>query len=364
MTRESEIRVEEALTCLLCGRPGNELYPGLADRLFGAPGKWGYFQCPQCGLVWLNPRPVEQDVAMAYGTYYTHAPEEDGTSPSILEKTKLALFSALRGYESLATSEGWRLLGKTLCLIPTFREVAGMGTMYLDAQKKGLLLEVGCGSGRFLSRMRKAGWDVRGVEPDSVAAQVAQARFGLPVFAGTLHEANFPERSFDAAALSHVIEHVYDPVGLLKECRRVLKPGGHLTLATPNVRGRAHQVFGRDYVGLDAPRHLFLFSKDTMRACAEQAGLRIDALRTSERHAWWIWEASRAIRRKGTLSQRDLVRLSLLRGMATQVREGLARRLGPDAGEEVLLLASRGSAPNKVDPADGAVEKRGRPNGK
>jgi SAM-dependent methyltransferase len=221
-------------------------------------------------------------------------------------------------------------------------EVAKMGTMLLDGQNKGKLLEVGCGSGRFLSRMRKAGWEVQGVELDPVAAELAREQFALPVFAGTLPEANFPEGSFDAVVLSHVIEHVYDPVGLLKECRRVLKPGGRLTIVTPNVRSRGHQAFREHWSELDPPRHLNLFSIDTMRACGEHAGLQIEVLRTSERRAWWVWEASRALKRKGTFSNRDLTWLVSLRGLASQVREGLARRVRAEAGEELLLLASSG----------------------
>ncbi len=143
MKGEGEIRVEEVLTCLLCQRTGRELYSGLADRLFGAPGKWGFLQCTQCGLVWLNPRPVPQDIGRVYKTYYTHEYMEEKGSPSIREKAKLGLFSAARGYEGLATGWAWRLMGKTLSLIPTVNEVASMGTMYLDGQNKGRMLEWG-----------------------------------------------------------------------------------------------------------------------------------------------------------------------------------------------------------------------------
>lgn len=66
------IRVNEAPLCLLCSNEGLPLYQGLRDRLFSAPGTWALMRCPKCGLVWLNPRPVPQDIGKLYEYYYTH----------------------------------------------------------------------------------------------------------------------------------------------------------------------------------------------------------------------------------------------------------------------------------------------------
>ena len=58
MSDRAGIAVEQVPVCLLCGSRGQPLYESLSDRMFDAPGAWGYLQCPACGLVWLNPRPV------------------------------------------------------------------------------------------------------------------------------------------------------------------------------------------------------------------------------------------------------------------------------------------------------------------
>ena len=107
---------------------------------------------------------------------------------------------------------------------------------YLKADDRGRLLDVGSGNGLFLHQMKRLGGAVAGVELDGRAASVARAKFGLEVFEGPLEEATFPDEYFDAITMNHVIEHVLDPVGLLKECRRVLRPGGKLVVTTLNIQ--------------------------------------------------------------------------------------------------------------------------------
>ena len=62
-------------TCVVCGAPGEVLYAGLRDRLFSAPGEWNIKRCSNtsCGLLWLDPMPLETEVWKAYENYYTHS---------------------------------------------------------------------------------------------------------------------------------------------------------------------------------------------------------------------------------------------------------------------------------------------------
>src|SRR5665647_237432 len=81
-----EIKTRACPQCYLCGMQGEELYRGLSDRHFGASGVWNLKQCqnPDCGLVWLDPPPIEEDIALAYRRYYTHHGEganNSGDSP-------------------------------------------------------------------------------------------------------------------------------------------------------------------------------------------------------------------------------------------------------------------------------------------
>src|SRR5206468_4239492 len=130
---------------------------------------------------------------------------------------------------------------------------------YLPSMRDGRLLEIGVGSGQMLAAMRTHGWQVEGVDLDPAAVRNAQAK-GLPVKLGTLEEQNYPDCSFDAIVMSHVIEHVPAPVSFLNECRRVLKPHGRLVLITPNSDSLGHRLYDRNWRGLEPPRHLHIFN--------------------------------------------------------------------------------------------------------
>ena len=127
-----------------------------------------------------------------------------------------------------------KLVGLFVYLYLTRKAALDFKAMYLRVRFGARLLEIGCGSGRQLEFLRQLGWRVEGLDLDPVAVKVASAR-GLTVHTGSLKEQNFPDQYFDAVVSSHVIEHVHDPIGLLRECGRVLRPGGKLVVITPNT---------------------------------------------------------------------------------------------------------------------------------
>lgn len=341
MTGNDRIATEEVLVCFVCGERGKLLYEGLGDRLFGAPGEWGFLKCPGCGLVWLNPRPVPSDLAKVYETYYTHS--QNGSS-SLRQKAKRALYATVPGYESLTASWFWRGLGKGLALSSLFRERALLGTMCLGADGRGKLLDVGCGNGEFLSIMRDAGWDVVGIEPDPAAAKEAEQQ-KIPVLGVSLAQANLPTESFDAITLNHVIEHVYEPVGLLRECGRLLKPEGKIVIMTPNLNSEGHATYSEYWVHLDPPRHLYLFSHKTLQTCCDSAGLETLGIRTSARNAAWTCVASDAIRQTRAYRRTSGIPWSLVfRGSAFRSRESSLLETRRDAGEELILVAGSPSS--------------------
>lgn len=144
--------------------------------------------------------------------------------------------------------------------------------------------------------------------------------------------------------MTHLIEHVHDPVGLLKECLRVLKPGGSLVAITPNVESLGHKVFRESWRGLEPPRHLQLFSLRTLRTCTERAGLQINRLYTTARGARSMWVASKLILRNDSLpgiSPKNLGWPLHLKGRAFKLLECGLLPLRQNIGEEIVLLASK-----------------------
>jgi len=144
------------------------------------------------------------------------------------------------------------------------------------------LLDVGCSNGDFVRSALRLGFDAEGVEPAPAAARTAQEA-GLKVRQGLLEEAAFPEQSFDAVTLFEVIEHLREPLALLRECWRVLRPGGVLLIGTGNRASWTAQAMGARWDYLDIGRHgghISFYSPSSLRLAAERAGFTPDRIAT------------------------------------------------------------------------------------
>ena len=176
---------------------------------------------------------------------------------------------------------------------------------------------------------------------------VARAR-GVRVQQGSLTDAKFPDNHFDAVHSAHVIEHVYDPVAMLKECFRVLKPGGKLVILTPNTASFGHRHYGEAWLNLDPPRHLMLFNLENLRAAAEKQGFVVQRLDSTIRSAWVYGTLSRLIQKTGRAEMSELGKpASLIHGVIFQLRERVVRWFKQDAGDELLLIATKQESSNR-----------------
>lgn len=290
------LRTFELTNCYLCSEEGVSIYSGLEDRHLGVRGSWDLLRCRKCGLIWLTPQPEPEEVSKLYGeAYYTHSSEEV-IRPSPTRTAKgwlLNLMTRSAGARDANLTGVRRLMSS----IGPLREIADGKTLWLGNVVPGSLLDVGCGNGTFLLRMEALGWNVQGIEPDPLAAMAAAGK-GLRVRTTTLEMAGYPEDSFDFITMSHVIEHVPDPIRLLKECRRVLKKGGELILLTPNTGSLARRIFGFWWYGWEPPRHLMLFTPQVLKRCVDEVGLVTTQATTSARSARGMWQGSYLLRKK------------------------------------------------------------------
>jgi 2-polyprenyl-3-methyl-5-hydroxy-6-metoxy-1,4-benzoquinol methylase len=126
------------------------------------------------------------------------------------------------------------------------------------------LLDVGCGSGTLLGLLKSRGIRPTGVDFSWEAAQVAEKENGVRVVVGSLAEAGFPNESFDIVTLFHVMEHVTNPRGVLAEVSRILKPDGAVILQVPNIDSWQFKAFGAKWYGLDIPRHVIDYSRNSI----------------------------------------------------------------------------------------------------
>jgi|688.fasta_scaffold162093_1 2-polyprenyl-3-methyl-5-hydroxy-6-metoxy-1,4-benzoquinol methylase len=324
----NEIRTYSCPKCYLCGNEGKLLYQSLKDRLFGAPGEWNLKKCinPECGLVWLDPMPLEEDIVKAYLNYFTH--EIQDLQISLLGRLLRTVYRALKTIPSH--------------LVGLRAEEVQIESMCLSNVSPGKLLDIGCGSGQFLQQMQLYGWEVEGVDFDSKAVEGVKTRYDLNVHAGSLESIAYPDSSFDAITMSHVIEHMPDPIALLKESYRLLKPGGYLVVTTPNVNSWGHKQFEENWLHLDPPRHLHLFSQNTLRHCADRAGLdgKIDTW-TAAANSIDGFIGSFNIQESGYYVLKEPNKLFFLRSLISQYYEFFLNKKYADVGEVIILLCSK-----------------------
>jgi SAM-dependent methyltransferase len=140
---------------------------------------------------------------------------------------------------------------------------------------RGKLVDVGCGDGSFLLEARRSGWTVLGTE---VGEQIPSSDLEIR---GSIDDLR-TSAPFDCVTLWHSLEHLRSPGEALTELARMLRPGGTLLLAVPDSRGWQARLFGRHWLHLDVPRHLYHFSLTSLRTAFDRAGLDVIRVRHHE----------------------------------------------------------------------------------
>ena len=236
----------ESVPCNLCGSQADELVRVVHERRYGMSATFRIVRCLHCGLLYLNPRPNEQEM-LAY-----YPPEYQVAMRQVLQEVRRSRIGRI----------GLRVMRRV---------------RKPPLEKVGRVLDIGCSSGDYLAYLRTLGWEVYGVELDEEAARYARENFGIDVRAGaaehTLKE--FPDESFDVVTMWHVLEHLFDPSSVLAEVHRILRPGGILMLEMPNFRSLWASLLGEFWFPLEIPRHLSHFTPPTLRAILTKTGFRL-----------------------------------------------------------------------------------------
>lgn len=288
--------------CPSCGSREHRPVVSGQDRLHGGPGDFAVVKCGGCALLFTCPRPDEQSLAAYYPKdYEPHAATEHWRPPEPWRfKDRLRLQSLVHrfGYGHLDVSAAGWVTRAMLPLIrrPSFRlpEFRGLGRA----------LDVGCGAGSYLWRLRTMGWNVQGLDPAPAAVAAARAQ-GLTVFQGTVDDFAGEGAPFDLIRLASVLEHLPDPVGSLNRLRQWLSPEGRVELVVPCARSISFWFFRSEWFPLDLPRHLIHFTPRTLARVAQQAGFEIERIthdsgpRGWQRSLAYRWPALGAACRRG-----------------------------------------------------------------
>jgi 2-polyprenyl-3-methyl-5-hydroxy-6-metoxy-1,4-benzoquinol methylase len=136
---------------------------------------------------------------------------------------------------------------------------------------KGRILDIGAGTGEFLSVTKQNGWQTTGVEPSDKAKSIAINKGISFVEKTTELESN----SFDVITMWHVLEHVPDLDNQIKELKRLLKTDGTLIVAVPNFKSFDAKHYGKFWAAYDVPIHFWHFSKTAIKLLFEKEGMQL-----------------------------------------------------------------------------------------
>jgi ubiquinone/menaquinone biosynthesis C-methylase UbiE len=249
---ETANEAQEDIPCPLCGEHSPQLVLYARDRLFARPGRYTIVSCSHCELRYLSPRPTLDALGAHYpAEYFIYQPAEDMPA---FARPMARFFSSARWSESITRLE--RVRGK---LQPDTRVV-----------------DVGCGLNDYLVTLKKLrGIEGVGVDFSPEAAAYVRDKLHMPVHAGTLQQANFPDGAFDVVSMNEYLEHEPNPRDVLREARRITATGGHLCLEVPYIESWPARVFGSRWSQIDAPRHLIHFSEKTLREMLRRSGFEL-----------------------------------------------------------------------------------------
>jgi 2-polyprenyl-3-methyl-5-hydroxy-6-metoxy-1,4-benzoquinol methylase len=240
----------ESASCAFCGTGGGTPIVVGRDRQHRLPGRFTVVRCETCGVMRTDPRPTIESIGRYYPADY--APYRVG--PAWWDRHRW-LAALMEG--------GWTRM---------------------PASPPGRLLELGTSTGVFLERMQQRGWEVFGIESSDTAARDARARTHRPVEAIDLNRAGevdrlfatdaFAAESFDVVCAWMVIEHLHDPIAMLRRAFDWLTPGGWLAISVPDAGSWMFRAFGDAWFCLDVPRHLYHFSARTLHLVLTACGFR------------------------------------------------------------------------------------------
>jgi 2-polyprenyl-3-methyl-5-hydroxy-6-metoxy-1,4-benzoquinol methylase len=241
---ESDVTALVNVLCNLCGED--------QPRELAVINSTRIVKCRRCGLGYVNPRESSEVLARIDEEYY-------GEGQLLEEASHFNVGGA-----------------------PFFRHIL---RLIARQHKSGTVLDIGSGGGFFLKMARDHGYTCYGVEVDEDGCKVARRHGGLNIFHGTLHGAEFADGFFDAVTILNCLEHIENPAELLKEVKRILKPGGTLVVSVPNlIFGMGLLKFYKvvSLVGVPdfrntfgvfcVPEHHYFFAPSTLMAMMKKVG--------------------------------------------------------------------------------------------
>jgi len=264
LLRNSKLIEKRDVPCNLCGSTDHSLLLTARDRLYGCDGTFTYVECKECGLVYMNPQVSPGDIGKLYPSTYTPHKQKSETRQQNLHLLKAKLKK--RPFPAVVCDK---------------------------LTKQSRLLDVGCGNADFLNEVRNVTQcQVYGIDISRAAAEAAKANHGIDMFTGTILQCPFPEGYFDVITSWWYLEHVSNPSEVLRKMAVLLKQDGHCVIGIPNIDSFNARTFGNKWYHLDCPRHLHIYSPDTIAKLLDKAGFDVRSI-FFHRAPWGLFHSIR-----------------------------------------------------------------------
>lgn len=209
------------------------------------PGRFRLVKCKKCQLVYLNPRPVLNDI----GKYY-QAESYWGQDITQARLSRDWKEQRLQGYDFL------------------YKKIA-------HYHGSGSILDIGAGTGLFLSWFNERSWHVDGIELSKDAVKYARTFFKLSLSIGDFLNKKYKKNFYHVVTLNNVLEHLHDPLKTLEKVYSVTKINGVVLITVPNIDSWGIKIFGKKSHLLQPPRHLYQFSETTLGEMVQRAGFEV-----------------------------------------------------------------------------------------
>ena len=340
MKHLKKIRTHTKPFCIICKAQGIQKYHNLRDRLFGASGSWQIRECSNlfCRHLWLDPGPINEDIHLAYAEYFTHQ-DNPQLNVSFLQKIVLAYQAHHYQYPVRNIKQFHRFFSFLLSQFKFFKEYMDYPFIYFKGIKKGKFLELGAGSGEMLNQFKNLGFDVEGLDLDPKAVKNAKQK-DLKIYHGDIFSKKFKENTYDIIFSSHFIEHVPDPIKVIKESLRILKKDGTFVAITPNTSSFLHKLLKWRWLGLDPPRHLHMFDATQLQKIAHKLGFKEVTVSSGNYSAVIMFYYS--INANYYHDRRNLKALTLkLVSLIVRLCLNILHYFYPLSGEEIILIAKK-----------------------
>lgn len=246
-------------------------------------------QCLACNLAITTPRPENEVLGKYYQSeeYISHSGKSSG------------------------------ILGSIYRMARSFSLTWKKSQISMHAEK-GTILDFGCGTGEFLQTLQHASWEIEGVEPSDLARSKATQLSGKKIHTSLQEIKN---QQFTAITAWHVLEHVPDLHQTLLALKSMLAKNGTIFIAVPNYQSPDSKVYNAYWAGLDVPRHVWHFSKESMKKLLENAGLKLIKIVPMKLDAYYVSMLSEKYKNNNRLGV-----LELIRGFVTGLTSNLKAR--------------------------------------